>query len=55
MVDSRQVAAVADGETAALETSAGPHRVRLAIDWSGSREVCASPNLDVTSQHRDVL
>jgi hypothetical protein len=39
MVDGRQLGTIGNGETVELSVSSGPHRVRLAISWTGSPEL----------------
>ncbi len=39
LIDESKVGSVKNGETASVNVEAGHHRLRLKIDWTGSRTI----------------
>lgn len=45
-IDGQAVGKVVNGETVEFKLSPGPHRVRMKVDWCGSREVTVDGTAD---------
>jgi len=45
-VDGQAVGKIGNGETVDLKLSPGRHRVRMKVDWCGSREVMVDGSAD---------